>query len=352
MKDYFIKKIKIEGPISISTYMAENNLAPNKGYYNSDNIIGKEGDFITSPEISQMFGELLGLLVTNYWNLCNKPINPILVDMGGGNGTMMKDCLRAINNVDKSFREKVTPIFIETSNKFISKQKKAVPNSLNFKDLNETPNKFIGLIANEFFDSLPIKQFIRINKNWHERLVDLDPNNENQLVYTFDKNPSKYIKLISNFSSRHKIIEICPSALSIIREISNKIKTYGGIAIIIDYALQKNDYYGSLQAVKNHTHVNPLSNPGLTDLSARVNFDMIIETAEKLGLNVYGPSKQNEFLKKLGIDLRCQQLIKFNPSKKQQIKEAYNKLMSEKEMGSLFRVIAITKKLSPKPAGF
>ena len=100
--------------------MAENNLAPNKGYYNSDNIIGKEGDFITSPEISQMFGELLGLLVTNYWNLCNKPINPILVDMGGGNGTMMKDCLRAINNVDKSFREKVTPIFIETSNKLLS----------------------------------------------------------------------------------------------------------------------------------------------------------------------------------------------------------------------------------------
>ena len=352
MKDYFIKKIKIEGPISISTYMAENNLAPNKGYYNSDNIIGKKGDFITSPEVSQMFGELLGLLITNYWHLSNKPKKPILVDLGGGNGTMMKDCLRAINNIDKNFKDNVTPIFIETSNKFISKQKKAMPNSLNFKELNEIPNKFMGLIANEFFDSLPIKQFIRINKYWHERLIDLNPNNENQLIFTYDRKPTKYLELISDFSSKHKIIEICPSALSIIKEISNKIKIYGGIAIIIDYALEKNDYYGSLQAVKKHTHVSPLSNPGLIDLSARVNFNMIIETAEELGLNVYGPSKQNEFLEKLGIGLRCQQLIKFNPSKKQQIKKAYNKLMSEKEMGSLFKVIAITKKLSPKPAGF
>ena len=352
MKDYFIKKIKIEGPLSISTYMAENNIAPNKGYYNSDSIIGKKGDFITSPEISQMFGELLGLLMTNYWHLCNKPENPILVDMGGGNGTMMNDCLRAINNVDKNFKNKITPVFIETSNKLILKQKKAVPNSLNFKDLNKIPNKFMGLIANEFFDALPIKQFIKIKKNWHERLIDLNPNNKNQLIFTYDKNPTKYLGLISNIPSKFKIIEICPSALNIIKEISNKIKTYGGIAVIIDYALQKNDYYGSLQAIKKHKHVNPLSNPGHIDLSARVNFNMIIKTVNELGLSVHGPIKQNEFLKKLGIDLRCKQLINFNPSKEKEIKEAYKKLMSENEMGSLFKVIAISKKLSPKPDGF
>jgi len=352
LKDYFIKKIKIEGPISISTYMAENNIAPNKGYYDSLNIIGRKGDFITAPEISQMFGELLGLLITNYWYLCKKPKKPILVDMGGGNGTMMKDCLRAINNVDKNFKNEITPIFIEASNKLILKQKKAIPNSLNFKDLNKVPNKFMGLIANEFFDALPIKQFIKINKNWHERLIDLNPNNNNQLIFTYDKKPTRYLELIPNISSKYKIIEICPSAINFVKEISKKIKAFGGIAIIIDYALQKDDYFGSLQAVKKHKHVDPLSNPGFIDLSARVNFNMIIKTAKELGLRVHGPLKQNEFLKKLGIDLRFQQLIKYNPSKKKQIKEAYIKLMSEKEMGSLFKVIAITRKLSPKPSGF
>ncbi len=352
MREYFKNKIKIHGPISISDYMSENNLSPNKGYYNLDNIIGKKGDFITSPEVSQIFGELIGLFIIDYWYLSNKPYNPILIDLGGGNGTLMKDCLRAINKVDNKFYEALSPIFIETSSMMMAKQKNNIPNSKNYKDFNKLPNNYISLIANEFFDALPIKQYIRINNNWHERLIDLDPNNENKFRFVYAKKPSTYLKKIFNFSSKHKIIEVCINTINIVKEISYRINNYGGIALIIDYALQDDDYFGSFQAIKKHNFIDPLSEPGFIDLSARVNFDLIKKTAIENGANVYGPITQNKFLKRLGIDIRCQQLIKANPEKTELIQEQYNKLMSKNEMGSIFKVLAITNKNSSTPTGF
>ena len=352
MKQYFIKKIKLQGPISISEYMAESNLAPKKGYYDTGTKIGKKGDFITSPEVSQVFGELLGLFMTDYWNLNDRPNKSILVDLGGGNGTMMNDCLRAIDKVNTKYSQSLKPIFIETSNQLAIKQYNLVPNSTIYKDFDKIPNTYMGLIANEFFDALPIKQYIKVNNNWHERLIDIDPKNDQKLRFTYSKNPTKKIGLLKNISSKYKILEFCPSAINIIKEITNKIINYGGIALIIDYAIQKDDYYGSLQAIKNHKYINPLSKPGLIDLSARVDFNMIKKISLYNGATVHGPINQNKFLKNLGIDVRCQQLINANPDKTEQIKLEYQKLMSNEEMGSLFKVIAITNKKSPIPAGF
>ena len=143
MKQYFIKKIKLQGPISISEYMAESNLAPKKGYYDTGTKIGKKGDFITSPEVSQVFGELLGLFMTDYWNLNNRPNKSILVDLGGGNGTMMNDCLRAIDKVNTKYSQSLKPIFIETSNQLAIKQYNLVPNSTIYKDFDKIPNTYM-----------------------------------------------------------------------------------------------------------------------------------------------------------------------------------------------------------------
>ena len=225
-------------------------------------------------------------------------------------------------------------------------------NLVKYLQTNKIPNTYMGLIANEFFDALPIKQYIKVDNNWHERLVDIDPKNDQNLRFVYDKNPSKHINFLPNISPEYKILETCPSADNLINEITNKIINFGGVALIIDYALQKKDYYGSFQAIKNHKYADPLSKPGSIDLSARVNFDVIKKVAKYNGANVYGPINQNKFLKNLGIDIRCQQLINANPKKSEQIKLDYEKLMNEDEMGGLFKVMAITNKDGPLPSGF
>jgi len=340
----------MQGPIGISEYMADCLLAPKSGYYNLANTIGKKGDFITAPEISQIFGELLGLTIVDYWQKSLKPKLPILADLGGGNGTMLKDALRAINHVDKNLIDIIQPIFVESSSKLIEKQKKSVPNSKSYKEISEIPKGFLMICANEFFDALPVHQFIKINKKWHERLVDVDTNNNLKFVY--DNKPSIYEEIFPSYLKNNKIIEFCPAAINMISSLTNRIKQSGGIAIIIDYAFNKNDIYGSLQAVKNHKYIDPLTDPGNSDLSTKVNFSVISDVAKDIGANVYGPIKQKILLKNLGIEIRCQQLIKNNPKLKNKIIREYDRLTSNSEMGNLFEAIAITPKDSSRPSGF
>jgi NADH dehydrogenase [ubiquinone] 1 alpha subcomplex assembly factor 7 len=350
LKNYFIKKIKIQGPITVSEYMSDCLLSPKYGYYNLKNTIGSKGDFITSPEISQIFGELIGLSFVNYWHQSLKPTLPIIADIGGGKGTMLKDSLRAINQVDKNLRKLIRPIFIESSSTLITKQKEIVPDSTSFKNIYEIPDGFLMLYANEFFDALPIHQFIKIKNNWHERLIDID--SDNNLKFVYNNKPSLYEKIFPKYLKNNKVIEFCPSAINIISSLTKRILASGGIVIIIDYALSDDDKFGSLQAVKGHKYIDPLSNPGNSDLSSKVNFSIISNIAKELNANVHGPIKQKTLLKNLGIDIRCQQLIKNNPRHKNNILSEYKRLTSNTEMGDLFKAIAITPKNSIKPAGF
>jgi NADH dehydrogenase [ubiquinone] 1 alpha subcomplex assembly factor 7 len=350
LKEYFLKKIKIQGPITVSDYMSDCLLAPKFGYYNKKNVIGAKGDFITSPEISQIFGELIGLSFVDYWYKSKKPKSPILVDIGGGNGTMMKDALRATEQVDKILIDKIKPIFIESSETLIKKQKNNIPKSQSFSDINKIPNGFLMIYANEFFDALPIHQFTKVNNNWHERLIDINSNNDLQFIY--DKNPSPYEAILPEYLKNNEIIEFSPATINIISSIIKKILDQGGIFLIIDYALNKADVFGSLQAVKDHKYINPLSAPGKSDLSSKVNFNLIVKIAKELNANVHGPIKQKKFLKNLGIDMRCKQLIKRNPHKEKTILNDYYRLTSDKEMGNLFEVIAITSNKQVEPAGF
>ena len=350
MKNHFIKKIKLHGPITVSEYMSDCLLSPKKGYYNLKNTIGSKGDFITSPEISQIFGELIGLSLVDYWYQCQKPELPILTDLGGGNGTMLKDALRAINQIDKNLRSLIKPIFIESSLTLTNKQIKIIPDSSSFKDISEIPEGFLMLYANEFFDALPIHQFIKIKNNWHERLIDIDSSDNLQFIY--NNKPSPYEKIFPKNLRNNQLIELSPSAINILSSLTKRILETGGIVIIIDYALSHNDLFGSLQAIKDHKYIDPLREPGNSDLSSKVNFSILSNVAKELNANVHGPIKQKVLLQNLGIKLRCEQLIKNNPDKKNAILSDYNRLTSNDEMGDLFKAIAITPKNSIKPAGF
>ena len=350
MRNHFIKKIKLHGPISVAEFMSDCLLSPKKGYYNLENTLGNKGDFITAPEISQIFGELIGLSFVDYWHQCKKPKSPIITDLGGGKGTMLDDCLRAISKVDKNLRKFIQPTFVESSNTFIKKQKKIIPDSNSFGDINEIPNGFLMLYANEFFDALPIHQFIKINNNWHERLIDLDLNNN--LEFIADNKPSLYEKILPKNLQNNEIIEFSPAAIQIVSSLTKRVLATGGIILIIDYALSDKDTYGSLQAVKDHKYIDPLINPGNSDLSSKVNFSILTKVAEELNAKVHGPIKQNVLLKNLGIELRCEQLIQNNPDKKTSIIDSYNRLTANSAMGELFEAMAITPQNLFKPAGF
>ena len=350
LKNHFIKKIKLQGPISVSEFMSDCLLSPKKGYYNLENTIGSKGDFITAPEISQVFGELIGLSLVDYWHQSEKPKSPIITDLGGGKGTMLKDCLRAINKVDKNFSESIQPTFIESSLTLKKKQKHMIPDSKSFNDISDIPDGFLMLYANEFFDALPIHQFIKINANWHERLIDIDLNNNLKFIY--DNKPSIYEKILPKNLKNNEVMEFSPPAINIVSSLTKRVLAMGGIVLIIDYALSDKDTFGSLQAVKGHEYIDPLSSPGNSDLSSKVDFSTLSNVAKELNANVHGPINQNLFLKNLGIELRCEQLIKQNPEYKDTIINDYNRLTSTNEMGDLFKAMAITPKNSIKPAGF
>ena len=170
--------------------------------------------------------------------------------------------------------------------------------------------------------------------------------------FIYDNKPSLYQNVLPKNLKNNEIIELSPPAINIVSALTKRILETGGIVLIIDYALSNKDTFGSLQAVKDHKYIDPLSNPGNSDLSSKVNFSILSSIAKELNANVHGPIKQSVLLKSLGIQLRCEQLIKKNPSKKNTIENEYNRLTSNSEMGDLFEAMAITPKNLIKPGGF
>ena len=329
LKQHFIKKIKLQGPISVAEYMTESMLAPEVGYYDSKISIGSRGDFITGPEISQMFGELIGVFFTQFWTINNKP------------KPMMNDSLRTIKKIEPDLFKNINPIFLESSKLLINNQKKLIPQSSVINDVDEIPNGNLFITANEFFDCLPIHQFIRIDGHWHERLIDLDKNN--QMIFVISSHPSQYDFILPRNYKNGEIYELSSTLVQTVSSLSKKINEFGGVALIIDYAYEDNEPYGTLQSVKNHKYINPLLKPGKSDLSCKVNFKLLSTIARDAGLVVKGPITQKVFFEKLGINLRSVQLIKNNPKKKKEINEEKNRLIDDEGMGNLFKVIAITK---------
>ncbi|MFO0996395.1 MAG: class I SAM-dependent methyltransferase [Alphaproteobacteria bacterium] len=348
------------GPISIAEFMAEALSHPEHGYYRTRDPFGRSGDFITAPEISQMFGELIGLWCVECWIRLGEPAPVALVELGPGRGTLMADALRAAR-VRPSFLEAVEVHLVETSPRLRARQKDALAlcHPTWHERVEELPQRPTLLIANEFFDALPIRQFERTATGWRERLVANDPQSAAFITVTADLPPDPSLPLPDPARAPPgAVVELAPLAERITTSIAGRIAASPGAALIIDYGYAIEDegrsaWNDTLQAVRGHGYVSPLADPGEADITAHVDFAALARAARGAGAAVHGPVSQGRFLETLGIGQRAMRLASSaSPSAAADVTLALHRLTAPSAMGRLFQVLAISHPAMGTPSGF
>jgi len=338
------QRIAATGPISLADYMADCLMHPQFGYYATRDPFGASGDFTTAPEISQMFGELIGLCLAQTWLDQGSPAQITLAEIGPGRGTLMADALRATIGV-AGFHTALTVHFIETSPTLRKRQAKAVPHATWHDSIDTLPQAPLYLIANEFFDALPIRQFTRDAAGWREHMVGVQ--GDTLLMGLSAPAPIALLEGRLADTKEGDIVEHCPALPSIVGEISQRIDAYGGAALIIDYG----DWHSlgdTLQALQNHEAANPFANPGMADLTAHVDFEAIAKAAT----TYTRVTPQGVFLERLGITARAQALAKgLTGAALEAHIQAHWRLTHPDAMGSLFKVIGLFPSNGNAPAG-
>lgn len=336
------RAITMAGPIPLSQFMG----AANAHYYATRDPLGARGDFTTAPEVSQMFGELIGLWVADLWHRAEQP--PVrYVELGPGRGTLAADALRAMAKVGLT-----PPIdLVETSPTLRAVQAERVPGAEFHLDLVGLPDDApLVFVANEFFDALPIRQLIATQEGWRERLVACQ--DTLFLPIAGDRSFDMIIPRDFKEAAPGSILETSPASVAVLRQLAKRLTDQGGAALIIDYGYIGPAIGDTLQAVKGHAYANPFDEPGEADLTAHVDFATLAEAAHAEGLVVYGPVTQGEFLTRLGITERTASLSLATPERAGQLATDRERLTHPEQMGELFKVIAFTAPGWPIPAGF
>jgi SAM-dependent MidA family methyltransferase len=315
------RRIEEHGPISVAEYMA----TANAHYYATRDPLGRDGDFITAPEISQMFGELVGAWLADLWDRAGRPV-AAYVELGPGRGTLAADALRVLAKAGLS-----PPVhFVETSPVLRDAQKARVPTATWHDDIESLPgDRPLLVVANEFFDALPVHQF---GPGAIERYVSL---NDGRFVRTGDVERER-----------------SPAAIAIVRALVQRLERQGGAALIVDYGYDRPTAGDTLQAVSAHIYADPWVGPGSRDLSAHVDFQQLASAARAERGFVLGPVAQGAWLRAMGIDVRAASLAKAAPERAAEIAAARDRLMAPEQMGRLFKVIAFVAGHWPEPAGF
>ncbi len=349
--------IRAQGPVTLARFMAEALGNPRHGYYMRGDPLGADGDFITAPEISQMFGELIGLWCAETWRAMGEPPSLNLVELGPGRGTLMADALRAAE-LRPAFRQALKPWLVETSPALVRRQEAALAGSGAswIERLADLPQGPVLAIANEFFDALPVRQFVRTEAGWCERLVDLDDGGAGRFRFVLSPGPtpaSALIPAIARAAPLGSVAEVCPAALSLARDLGERVLRDRGAALIIDYGRAVSGVGESVQAVRAHRRHEVLDEPGSADITAHVDFDALGRAAGESGAAVHGPRDQGPFLRALGIETRAAALLrKASPSQRLDITSALGRLTDPGQMGALFKVLVVQHPRLPRPAGF
>ncbi|MDP1027964.1 SAM-dependent methyltransferase [Sphingomonas sp. KR1UV-12] len=339
------RAIALAGPMPLSQYMA----AANTQYYATRDPLGAGGDFVTAPEISQMFGELVGLWSADLWDRAGRP-DCHWVELGPGRGTLAADALRAMDKAGLN----PTVHFVETSPVLRGLQAERVPGATFHDSVATLPNDApLIVVANEFFDALPIRQLVRRHAvegagGWHERLVACQ--DTLFLPIAGRAVPDAVIPEPLREAPAGAILEISPAAVGIMRELAARIARQGGALLVVDYGHEGPLLGETLQAVRAHGFANPFEAPGEHDLTAHVDFTILSAAAQDAGATVWGPVEQAEWLVKLGIDARAAALARTAPGRAEQISADRQRLVGS--MGSLFKALAVTAPGWPTPAGF
>lgn len=342
-------KIKKSGPISLYKFMKASLGHPEYGYYSRREPFGEKGDFITAPEISQMFGELIGLWAVDVWFKLGNPTKFHLIELGPGNGTLMADVLRSAR-IAPEFSAAAQIHLVENSPRLKARQATALASyDISWHDaLPDIDGAPVILIANEFFDALPIHQYCYRESGWYERLVTTS---ENGFVFTLAPEPTSFDQIPAGADDA--IFETCPDGEEIISRISEHLFINNGAALIIDYGASDTLLGDSFQAVKGHGHANPLNDPGEADLTAHVKFATLKNIASSRDIFVQGPTSQGRFLERLGIEARHHMLSqKANETQKKKLDAQLRRLTSTSEMGTLFKVMALSHNMPAVTEGF
>jgi NADH dehydrogenase [ubiquinone] 1 alpha subcomplex assembly factor 7 len=307
------RRIAAAGPMPVVEYMALCLTDPEYGYYTTRDPLGARGDFITAPEISQMFGELIGLWMAAVWKQMGSPENIRIVELGPGRGTLMNDALRAVQ-VMPGFREAIALHLVEINPALEAQQERklehlGMPMSWH-PTLEDVPKGAAIIVANEFFDALPVNQAVKTESGWHERQIEIDA--DGKLAFTFARDPIAHFDMLLPTKIReapeHSVFEWRDDKAAM--ELGRRIADNGGAALVIDYGHADSSVGETLQAVGQHAYADPLTAPGSIDLTAHVDFQALGRAIEAMGVNGYGPIEQQQFLQRLGIDTRAAKLKK------------------------------------------
>jgi NADH dehydrogenase [ubiquinone] 1 alpha subcomplex assembly factor 7 len=345
--------IASDGPITLERYMELALGHSEHGYYMGRDPFGAAGDFITAPEISQMFGELLGLWAAEVWASMGRPRPIRLIELGPGRGTMMSDALRAARIVP-DFRSAIDVTLVETSPTLAEIQHETLLTSGApvgwIPSLAEAPQGPAIVLANEFLDALPARQYVRSGGRWRERIVRLDKSGELEFAVTRESEP-----FILASGEEGDILEVNPAAHRLVFELAGRLVKQGGVALFIDYGHAFTGIGNTLQAVRAHRMVDPLVDPGEADLTAHVDFAAMARSARAAGAAIYGPIDQGDFLRSIGIDGRTRALAeRATPDRAAEFEVARQRLVgkNEGEMGAFFKVMAIANRAIAPPPGF
>ena len=352
LEAHLVRLIRDTGPIPLSHYMALCLGHPEHGYYMTRDPLGAHGDFVTAPEVSQMFGELVGLWLADRWLNEGSPSPFLIAELGPGRGTLMADALRALRAVP-GLLDAASIHFIETSPVLKEAQRMRVPDAQWHDSLGQLPEGPLFLIANEFFDALPITQYQRTGLGWCERHVDYRDGEFVPVLAPVAAANTEALPHAMRSAPEGSIAELCPAGTAIAAEMAARIAAHGGSALVIDYGHARSAVGDTLQAVRHHKFVSPFEAPGEADLTAHVDFEALAAAVRSGGAAAHGPVEQGDFLRALGIESRATRLSeKATHAQKEAIARAQARLTAPGEMGSLFKVLGITPPGSGLPAGF
>ncbi|MCO8144223.1 SAM-dependent methyltransferase [Rhodovulum tesquicola] len=351
LAELLARRIASAGPISVAEFMAECLMHPEHGYYATRDPFGAAGDFTTAPEISQMFGELLGLWLAQAWLDRGSPAPFTLAELGPGRGTLMADALRAARGVP-GFLAAARVHLVEASPVLRARQREVLAgHAVTWAEsVDALPEAPLFLVANEFFDALPIRQFRRDAEGWCERQVGLVGG---ALGFGLTV-PMPVAALAHRLADTRPgdIVETCAPGEAIVAAVADRIAAHGGAALIVDYGGWRS-LDDTLQAVRAHRPEPVLAHPGDADLTAHVDFEALSRAALAAGVAVAPPTAQGVLLDRLGIAARAGILArKLTGVARDAHIVAYRRLTHPQEMGTLFQAIALTGRGSPAPPGF
>ena len=339
LKDRLAALIRQQGPMTIAQYMSQCLHDPEHGYYATRPRLGAEGDFITAPLVSQMFGELIGLWCAETWERMGRPARVILAEVGPGDGTLMSDALRALK-LAPEFLAAAELWLVETSTPLRERQAEALAGAAleprwtgAVRDL--PPYAPLILVANEVLDCLPARQFVRTGGGWAERMVGLDDGGE--LAFGLARRP---LDRSLPDAEPGGVVEISAAQEAFAAELGRRVAAQGGAALLIDYGRAEPGFGDTLQALRGHKKVSPLDTPGEADLTVHADFPAVLAAARAAGAEA-GLLTQGAFLKQLGIVQRAEALARARPDRAPALGRQLERLVGEDQMGRLFKVVCL-----------